>query len=370
MFLKSVCIETISLATAGIPKSFFCLATMTAPLICCQLALVRALDSLSKSCLGPAPSTKECTMPTLILHHFDISPFSEKVRLVLGAKALAWQSVHVPPMLPKPDVVALTGGYRRSPFLQIGADIYCDSTLMCKVIDSVCPQPSLYPAEAQGLAEIVAQWADSSLFWTAIPFTRRPETVPHLFPQATPEFLAALFADRAAMAPNIHRPTLSDGAAQLHRYLERLENLLVDGRRFLLGPQPCIADFSVAQSIWFMRRSPLIAATLEPYARLVAWYEKVHAFGHGSPVEISSAEAVTVAASAIAHAPTRFEGNAAFCAGEVVSIVPTDYAQDPVTGKLVGLTNDEAVIERVDQRAGLVHVHFPRIGFQINAQAN
>ena len=32
-------------------------------------------------------------------------------------------SVHIPSVLPKPDVVALTGGYRRTPFLQLGADI-------------------------------------------------------------------------------------------------------------------------------------------------------------------------------------------------------------------------------------------------------
>ncbi len=96
-------------------------------------------------------------MADLILHHYPISPFSEKVRLVLGFKRLAWRSVIVPSLLPKPDVLALTGGYRRTPFLQIGADIYCDSALMCRVIDALHPQPALYPPATAGLAEIVAQ---------------------------------------------------------------------------------------------------------------------------------------------------------------------------------------------------------------------
>ena len=65
--------------------------------------------------------------------------------------------------MPKPDVVALTGGYRRTPFMQIGADVYCDSALMCRVIDRLAPEPPLYPAATRGLAEIVAQWADSAL---------------------------------------------------------------------------------------------------------------------------------------------------------------------------------------------------------------
>ena len=108
-------------------------------------------------------------MSDLILHHYATSPFSEKVRLVLGMKRLPWRSVMVPRMLPKPDVVALTGGYRRTPFMQIGADIYCDSLLMCRVIDRLAPEPPLYPRESIGLAEAVAQWADSTFFWTAIP---------------------------------------------------------------------------------------------------------------------------------------------------------------------------------------------------------
>ncbi|HEY2190195.1 MAG TPA: glutathione S-transferase N-terminal domain-containing protein, partial [Caldimonas sp.] len=110
-------------------------------------------------------------MDELILHHYPTSPFSEKVRLVLGMKGLRWRSVHVPVIMPKRDVVALTGGYRRTPFLQIGADVYCDSFLMCRVIDRMAPEPPLYPSAIAGLAEIVAQWADTTLFWAAVPFT-------------------------------------------------------------------------------------------------------------------------------------------------------------------------------------------------------
>ena len=65
--------------------------------------------------------------PELILHHYDFSCFSEKVRLVLGMKGLRWRSVSIPPTLPKPDYMPLTRGYRRAPALQIGADVFCDS---------------------------------------------------------------------------------------------------------------------------------------------------------------------------------------------------------------------------------------------------
>jgi len=73
-------------------------------------------------------------MNPLILHHYPVSPFAEKVRALLGFKKLAWQSVLIPMMMPKPDVVALTGGYRRTPILQIGADVYCDTALIARVL--------------------------------------------------------------------------------------------------------------------------------------------------------------------------------------------------------------------------------------------
>ena len=45
-------------------------------------------------------------MNDLILHNYASSPFSEKIRLILGHKKLPWKSVLVPPILPKPDVLA------------------------------------------------------------------------------------------------------------------------------------------------------------------------------------------------------------------------------------------------------------------------
>ena len=137
-------------------------------------------------------------MTELVLHHYATSPFSEKVRLVLGMKRMPWRSVTVPVMMPKPDVVALTGGYRRTPFMQIGADVYCDSALMCRVIDRLRPEPPLYPHAAAGLAEIVAQWADTTLFWTAVPYTMQPAGVAHIFAKMPAEAVKAFGADRAA----------------------------------------------------------------------------------------------------------------------------------------------------------------------------
>ena len=71
----------------------------------------------------------------LILHHYDISPFSQKAQKMMGLKGLAWQSVEMPMIAPKPDVEQLTGGYRGTPVLQIGADVFIDNWMIARAID-------------------------------------------------------------------------------------------------------------------------------------------------------------------------------------------------------------------------------------------
>jgi len=305
-------------------------------------------------------------MDDLVLHHYGTSPFSEKVRLVLGMKRLSWRSVTVPRILPKPDVVALTGGYRRTPFMQIGADIYCDSLLMCRVIDRLAPEPPLYPRESAGLAEAVAQWADSTFFWTAIPYTMQVGAA-DIFAGAPPEYLKAFGADRAAMTPSLRRAPPHDGAAALASYLQRIEAMLADGRRFLLGSAASIADFSAAQSVWFMHRAAASTAMLDAYPTIGAWFTRVTAFGHGDSTPLESADAIALAAATKKHAAISVSAGAGFSRGDAVTVSASDYAHDEIAGTLVGLDSDEVVVARDDARAGRVHVHFPRIGFHLKA---
>ncbi len=113
-------------------------------------------------------------MSDLILHHYPTSPFAEKVRLILGHKQLAWKSVFIPMIMPKPDLTALTGGYRKTPVLQIGADIYCDTALIGDVLEQLLPTPTIYPESVKGVSRIVAQWADSALFTAAMAYNFQP----------------------------------------------------------------------------------------------------------------------------------------------------------------------------------------------------
>ena len=81
-------------------------------------------------------------MSDIILHHYGLSPYAEKVRIGLGLKQAAWKSVEIPNVMPKPDLMPLTGGYRRTPVMQVGADIYCDTQLIMLELDRRLPSPA------------------------------------------------------------------------------------------------------------------------------------------------------------------------------------------------------------------------------------
>lgn len=46
------------------------------------------------------------TAQSIILHQYDISPFSEKVRVAFGIKGLDWFACDEPIIMPKPELLA------------------------------------------------------------------------------------------------------------------------------------------------------------------------------------------------------------------------------------------------------------------------
>lgn len=309
-------------------------------------------------------------MREIILHHYAESPFAEKIRLILGFKRLPYRSVDVPMMLPKPDVIALTGGNRRAPTMQIGSDVYCDTALMADVLEQMQPEPALYPKEHAATARILAAWADQHWFAAGVGYAMQPEGFNSMFAKYSAEHRAAFVEDRKAFRKGAApRMALHGATAVLKQYLDRFEAQLSDGRKFLLGPVATIADFSFYHPLWFIERATAVAAFLSGWPQVQQWMRRVAIIGHGMPTPLSSAEAIEIARNG-ATATLRSEASNAPgpCAvGASVTVAPTDYGMDPVAGELVAEYTNEWVVKRSDSRAGTVHVHFPRSGYQINA---
>ena len=306
-------------------------------------------------------------MTALILHHYPTSPFAEKIRLILGFKNLAWQSVFIPMVMPKPDLTALTGGYRKTPVLQIGADMYCDTALICDVLERLAPTPTLYPDGSKGAARLVAQWADSALFTASMAYNFQPAGVAQVFAGAPAEGIQAFVADRTAMRGGAARMASADATGTYKNYLSSLDNML-EGHNFLLGDQASLADFSAYHPLWFTQeRTPALAGILNASPNVQKWMDRMKAIGHGASTKLTSELALQVAHAATPAAITdaSFTDEHGIALGTQVLIAADNFGLEPTEGELVAATPTAYILRRSDERAGEVHVHFPRVGFTL-----
>ena len=309
-------------------------------------------------------------MDPIILHHYPVSPFAEKVRAMLGFKGLAWKSVLIPMLMPKPDLVALTGGYRRTPVLQVGADVYCDTALIARVLERVAPAPTFFPYGDTFAGRAMTHFADSVLFNITVPVGFQPGGMMKLFhPEMTAETLAEFVKDRAAMRQGgtVRRGPLAECRANAANLLRGIETQLGD-RPFLLGASASECDFALYHVLWPVWKVSATRPLLDAFPKAIAFIERMSAYGKGKRFDISSGEALGVAKKSKPAAikdPEAFETDG-LALGDPVQVMPVDYAFDPVKGELVHCSPDEIAVRRSDPRAGTVVVHFPRFGYQVS----
>ena len=302
---------------------------------------------------------------TLILHHYELSPYAEKIRLMLGQTGLPWQSVLSPEQPPRPNVDPLTGGYRRIPVGQIGADVFCDTFVIAEEIARLGDAPALDPANAsEDDARIIAT-AEEEVFFAAIggvsPVTLIGTMLRNFGVVGTIKF--AMDRARLMQGATIEPPTGKRAKETMQSFLETLEATLAQ-REFLGGTSPNLADFSAFHPLWLYAttsRQPLDAR----YDNVRRWYERVAAIGHGTREEISPENAFEAARSTNPR-PLPVDGAGDARIGVEVSVAPSDYGTVPVEGTLVALSETRCILKRETEAFGTVHVHFPRRGFSVS----
>lgn len=302
----------------------------------------------------------------IILHNYDFSNYAEKARLALGYKGLSWQSVTIPPVAPKPELTPLTGGYRRTPVLQIGADIYCDTKCILRELERRQPEPTLYPTGYAAIGDAIAYWAEHQLF--------RPMSL-YVSGSNLDLLPSNLQADRSRMrglpvpdAETVRRAALRNAPA-VRLQIARVDEMLSDGRDWIAGPVVTMGDFAVYHALWFITaRSQRLAHELAPYPRILGWMERMRAFGHGSSSPMTAAEALDIAQAASPAPPRASEPFAEDPEpGANVRIRADDYGKDVIEGELVLVDAQEFALRRRDKRVGDVVVHFPRLGYDLRA---
>ena len=299
----------------------------------------------------------------VILHHYPQSPVSEKVRIVLGMKGLAWKSVLIPRLPPKPNLTPLTGGYRQTPVMQIGADIYCDTKCIIRELERRFPDPTLFPGGTEGVGWGLGQWTDGPLFKDVVTVA-----LVEMSTNMPPEFLA----DRGPLyfGPDF---SLEDIKAQ---YTECLANVRAQlswideslkSRDFMLGSEPGLSDALVYYLVWFLRdRMAEGDRFLQQFENLVGWEQRVKDIGHGNPQEMTDLQALDIAKNADPQTPEQRDPGdpLGLDVGDKITIKPVVGGPE-VVGTLHSLSANHLAMLREDEQVGNICIHFPRQGYQV-----
>lgn len=293
-----------------------------------------------------------------ILYHYENSPFAELVRAAFGVKGLAWGSLLVPRIMPKPDQTLLTGSYGRTPVVQIGADIYCDTGAILPALEALGGH-SLYPAPLGPLHRLVASWANGPQFFAHVGAAMGGMTPAMMGEDFIKDRQARFGMDLGALGRAA--PHLAGQALVASHFLS---DTLADGRAFIGGDAPGAGDLALYSNIWFVRAVPTAAANAAAMLALPGvadWYARMAGFGHGHRSELSAADALNAASAAV---PAAVSGtvSAPYAAGMLVGVTQEGTKDAPSIGRLLRCDAGGISIEREVDDGLTVHVHFPRLG--------
>ena len=307
-------------------------------------------------------------MTEIILHNYPQSPVAEKVRLGFGLKGLSWKDVLIPRVPPKPDLVTLTGGYRRTPVMQIGADVYCDSQCILRELEKRFPQPTYFPNNSAGVSWGVSRWGEQ-VFTESIKLVlgAAGERLPEEFAKDRgrlyfgPDWKSQLKKFNKHLAPVI---------AQVAGHLSWVnEHLASNGTDFLFADAPGLADLEMYYFVWFIRgRWEQGPGFLSQFTELVEWESRVAAIGHGESSDLSAQEALDIAKASNTRTQSRIDQNdpQGFKEGMKVSIQPgVDGGEVETIGNVHAVDSQTISIIRNDDRVDEVCVHFPRVGYRV-----
>lgn len=301
----------------------------------------------------------------MILHHYPMSPFSEKIRLMFGYADIEWLSVISPESPPRPIVEPLVGGYRRIPVAQAGADIFCDSRLIADEIATLAGRPQLSPFDADAIESALANEYEGDVFLSAITSIPPTRVLGKLFRELPFTQALRFLRDRAGVAKTARRKLIPGKRAvpMFAEHLQKLEQRLGDGGPFLAGAKPSHLDFAAVHTLWFkivVGGQPMPAGL----PRVAHWYEQLMAFGHGTCHPGAGEDAFGAAREGNPReVPQAMLGDPRI--GQRVRIAPTDYALDATEGVLLGIDRQRCVLARETTDFGKLHLHFPVTGFEL-----
>ena len=298
----------------------------------------------------------------LILHQYDISPFSQKAQKMMGLKGLSWQSVEMPMIAPKPDVEALTGGYRGTPVLQIGGDVYVDNWMIARALDHVSPKTPLI--NARGPLHDGAIYAWSERLFTPL--------LHSALAAYKDQWDANFLADRKRVFPDVDFDALEvhdvERLSQIRAYLGVINAELKLREGFLGGERADSWDIHVWGLVWMIKSAlPGVLPVVDYFPALMQWYDRMTQIGtgHREDAEIEVAWRALKSYKKRILPPSDRDEPLYEWVGRSVTVLPGSADRGGAQGRLAAVDYEQAVLV-VEPWPGIeAQVWFPRFGYHI-----
>jgi len=344
------------------------------------------------------------SLPELVLFTYPESVFGRRLTRYLNLRSLPYTPIRVPPNMPRPLLDRLSIKHRRIPILAVGRDIYIDTRLIIRKLEVLFPDSSVHLALGaksgfeKGLEEMLESWViDAGPFW------RTAGCLPVQAPLLKDDVWMKDRFDGSGGAFTLEglKENRAWCISQLRIFFGFMENLLSDGRNWVLGGDgPGLTDVHGA---WVFDWAVNMAADIfvaagekeaamgdmdrvlseEEFPKVHGWVKSfrdeceraekqnvgVRQCGEGQEAEDNVVRNILGSGYAEPQElPFGTDDILGLNKGQYVSIAPADFGfAHADIGTLVGLSRNEVVIE-VAVQAGKeenLRLHFPRIGFKI-----
>lgn len=194
----------------------------------------------------------------LELYQFELSQYSEKVRLILDYKGLEYRKIEVTPGVGQLELFRISG-QSQVPVLKDGDTIVADSTEIAFYLEQKYPEKPIIPSDPveKGQCLLIEQWADESIGLkgrTAIigALNQNQNFRTSILPKNTPDFVKTLVGavpsellDILGTGVGFGGDAVKEAQKGLRQDLEAL-SLILQHRPYLVSDQPTLADLAVA----------------------------------------------------------------------------------------------------------------------------
>lgn len=306
----------------------------------------------------------------MILHRTLGSTYSQKIIALLGYTKTPWQSVIANKGMPRPVQEILVGSFaRRMPFLQIGADMYCDSDMIAMFIAEQTNHNEFKSTQLSLKEKDLIFSIENELFTAVLASVKPINFITGYFRTVPFKTALAFFKDRLQLKKEnpdfdiTRKKTRYEWEIIVREFFKKFEEQLLL-TPFLSGKEkPNLVDFTAYTHVYYMNvLNRLKFANNTPTIK--EWLKRMNRFSIKNNNELSGTKAIEIAKNSTPLAiPTSLLNSANI--NKQVTIPFNDFLGSHITKPLQGVLKGEDdykyIIARNHPQIGTVHIHIPKV---------